>query len=64
MKITIDRSKCVGAGLCVASDPAVFAQSEEDGLIVVLKETPGADHDDAVREAEMICPARVIELEG
>lgn len=63
MKIVIDRSKCVGAGLCVATDPTLFDQLDEDGLVVVLNDSPSPDQEDAAREAELICPARVIVLE-
>lgn len=59
MKITADRDVCIGAGLCVVSDPAAFDQ-DDDGIVLVLAEDP----DDAAREAVSLCPSgalRVVE---
>jgi ferredoxin len=40
----------------------VFDQRDEDGVAVVLDETPGAEFEEAVREAAAICPAAAIRL--
>jgi ferredoxin len=64
MKITVDVNKCIGAGLCVVAAPKVFAQNDDDGLVVVLDENPPADQHVAVREAARLCPALVIKLEN
>jgi ferredoxin len=64
MKITVDINKCIGAGLCVVAAPKVFAQNDDDGLVVVLDENPPADQHEAVREAVRLCPALVIKLEN
>ncbi|MCZ9347247.1 ferredoxin, partial [Streptomyces sp. TRM76130] len=37
MKINVDRSRCVGAGQCVLTAPALFDQGEEDGLVEVVE---------------------------
>lgn len=62
MKIHVDMDKCIGAGLCVVAAPAIFAQNDDDGLVVVLNDRPPADQHAAVREAARLCPALVIEL--
>jgi ferredoxin len=61
MKVVIERDKCIASGACVLASPKVFGQ-DEDGLVVVLDESPGdADHA-SVRDAARACPAMVIEV--
>jgi len=59
---TIDASKCVGGGMCVMAAPKVFAQNEDDGLVVVLDDNPPPEQHEAVREAARLCPAIVIKI--
>lgn len=59
---TIDASKCVGGGMCVMAAPKVFAQNEDDGLVIVLDDNPPPDQHEAVREAARLCPAIVIKI--
>lgn len=42
--------------------PSVFDQRDEDGVVVLLTDTPPADLRDAVREAADVCPAACIFL--
>ncbi|MFH8410975.1 ferredoxin [Streptomyces sp. NPDC018019] len=58
MRITIDSERCVGAGQCVLSAPAVFDQ-DEDGIVTLLAE-PGADEESRARIAGALCPSRAI----
>ena len=60
MKVTIDQDKCCGAGTCVLLAPDVFDQRDEDGIVILLEENPGAEVQDAVREAANVCPASAI----
>jgi ferredoxin len=62
MKVSVEADKCVAAGQCVLLAPDVFDQREEDGVVVLLDETPGPEHHDAVREAALVCPAAAIDL--
>ncbi|WP_329280536.1 ferredoxin [Streptomyces sp. NBC_01451] len=62
MKITVDEPKCVAAGQCVLIAPDVFDQREEDGIVVLLAEDPGADQHQAVRESALACPASAIHV--
>lgn len=64
MKVSVEADKCVAAGQCVLLAPDVFDQREEDGVVVLLDETPGPEHHDAVREAALVCPAAAIDLAG
>lgn len=60
MKVTVDKTKCVSAGNCVANAPDVFDQDEDDGSVVLLDETPPPEYFEAVRAAVLACPASVI----
>jgi ferredoxin len=62
MKVSVADEKCVAAGQCVLLAPEVFDQREEDGVVVLLDETPGPDLHDAVRESAMVCPATAIHV--
>jgi ferredoxin len=63
MKVIIDQEKCVASGQCVLSAAEVFDQREEDGIVILLDETPPRDQADAVREAAAICPALAIQIQ-
>ena len=60
MKVIIDQEKCVASGQCVLSAPDVFDQREQDGIVILLDETPPEDNAGEVNEAAAICPARAI----
>jgi len=62
MRIEFDEPKCVAAGQCVMAAPDVFDQRDEDGVAIVLDETPGPDLHEGVREAAAVCPAAAIRL--
>ena len=62
MKVEVDVAKCVASGQCVLVAPDVFDQRDEDGIVVLLDETPAAGLHDAVRESAMVCPATAIHL--
>lgn len=62
MKVSVADDKCVAGGQCVLLAPEVFDQREEDGVVVLLDETPPPAVRDAVRESAMVCPAAAIRL--
>lgn len=62
MKVATHPEKCVGSGLCVQLAPEVFDQRDEDGIVVLLDETPASAHHGLVRGAAAICPAMAIDL--
>ena len=64
-KIVADLDRCVGAGQCVLTDPDAFDQSDEDGTVVVLRDTPADD--EALARARIgieICPSGALSLTG
>jgi ferredoxin len=60
MKIIVEEDKCCSGGQCVLAAPDVFDQRDEDGVVIVLDETPGREQWAAVEEAVQICPAAAI----
>jgi ferredoxin len=62
MRVEVDVPKCVASGQCVLLAPDVFDQRDEDGMVVLLDETPSAELQDAVRESATVCPAAAIRL--
>jgi ferredoxin len=63
MRIIVDTGKCVGAGQCVLTEPALFDQSEDDGTVIVLNKTPEGELIEKAREAAHVCPSQAISLE-
>ncbi len=62
MRVIVDYDKCCGAGQCVMVAPKVFDQ-RDDGIVILLDETPPEELHAAVREAAAVCPAAAIKLE-
>ncbi len=66
MKVSIDQTKCVACGSCVAICPEVF-EMKEDGKVDVKKELKGKDIpkelESKVQEAHDMCPATAIVIE-
>jgi ferredoxin len=63
MRVVVDQDKCCGAGSCVLAAPDVFDQRDEDGIVVLLDESPPAELAGDVREAAAMCPALAIRIE-
>ncbi|TWG11377.1 ferredoxin [Actinoplanes teichomyceticus] len=63
MKIVADLSRCVGAGQCVLTEPALFDQDPEDGTVVVLDEQPSGDLVRAAYDAVRVCPSQALSIE-
>lgn len=59
MKVTIDKSGCIGCGLCAGTCPEVF-RIGEDGLAEVYAQ-PTGEEEASAREAEENCPVSVIQ---
>ncbi|MEU4087785.1 ferredoxin [Streptomyces sp. NPDC026665] len=60
MRIHVDRSRCVGAGQCALTAPALFDQGEEDGLVEVLIAEPDDTQAAAAAMAARVCPSGTI----
>jgi len=62
MRVVTDTARCIGAGMCVLTAPEVFDQSEDEGTVVLLDETPPPELHAAVRRAEQLCPSGAISV--
>ncbi|MFJ4923924.1 ferredoxin [Streptomyces sp. NPDC088725] len=63
MQISVDTDRCVGAGQCVLSAPAVFDQ-DDSGIVMVLAEPSDDAAKEAARLAGSICPSQAITVTG
>ncbi|WP_306369470.1 ferredoxin [Nocardiopsis sp. CC223A] len=62
MGIVIDRSLCVGAGMCALSAPGVFDQDPDEGTVTPVGGAAPDPGDPAVRRAVDTCPSGAITL--
>lgn len=62
MRIVTDTGRCVGAGQCALTEPAVFDQSDEDGTVVLLTDHAEGDTLTTVREAIDLCPSQALSV--
>jgi ferredoxin len=63
MKVSVDQDKCVSSGQCVLNAGEVFDQRDDDGVVVLLDETPADEQAVNVRNAAAVCPALAIDIE-
>ena len=61
MKIVVDYVKCTGLGMCEAEAPDLF-EVQDDGSLLVLNESPGADQLAAAQAAVDSCPTEALSL--
>lgn len=61
LRVTANAETCAVSSLCVYRLPGVFDQ-DEDGLVVVLDETPDASLHEEVRRAARGCPTKSIRV--
>lgn len=62
MKAMLDRSGCIGCGLCADTCPEVFRMAEDD-LAEVIRDDVPENLEDKAEEARDNCPVSVISLE-
>lgn len=60
MGVQVDKERCVGAGMCALTAPAVFTQ-DDDGFGEMLPGRTAEDHP-LVREAARACPVGAVSL--
>ena len=63
MKVTVDQDKCVSSGQCVLNASDVFDQRDDDGVVVLLVESPLHELSDNARRFSAACPALAIDIE-
>ena len=62
MQVAVNVPKCVASGQCVLIAPEVFDQRDDDGMVVLLDDSPAPEYHDGVREAALVCPSSAIRL--
>ncbi|RCV50188.1 ferredoxin [Marinitenerispora sediminis] len=63
MRVVVDRTRCIGSGQCVMTDPEVFDQDEDEGLVVLRTPEPPESARERMRAAVALCPSAAIRLE-
>jgi ferredoxin len=63
MKVTVDQDKCVSSGQCVLNASEIFDQRDDDGVVVLLNDSPPVDQTENARRAALACPALAIDIE-
>ncbi|NUO46249.1 MAG: ferredoxin [Streptomyces sp.] len=61
MKVELEADKCVASGQCVLAATEVFDQ-DDDGIAILLDDSPAPELLDDVEEAIAVCPAAAIRL--
>ncbi|MEV6777690.1 ferredoxin [Streptomyces syringium] len=62
MEISVDRGRCLGAGMCVLTAPEVFDQDTEGGRVLLLDTDPPPARALAIRRAAYACPSGAIRV--
>ena len=63
MLVKADLNRCIGAAQCVRVAPTLFTQSDDDGLVRVVKQEPPPESKEDAREAAELCPAGAISID-
>lgn len=61
MKVSVNRDKCVGIGMCEVSAPEVFEVGDDGQAHVLVEEIAEAD-EEGVREAVANCPTESLTI--
>ncbi|HET6948876.1 MAG TPA: ferredoxin [Acidimicrobiales bacterium] len=57
--VVVDRTRCIGSGMCTVYAPGTFSQDEEAKVVVL---DGGGDDLDTVRVAVEACPMQTLQL--
>ena len=62
MKVSVDKAKCIGCGLCMAVAPEIFEMGS-DGKSHVKKQPENETEEKKVMNAKESCPTEAIKVE-
>jgi ferredoxin len=62
MKLAVDQDKCVSSGQCVLNAGDLFDQRDDDGVVILLNDSPTPDQAENARKAAAACPAMAIDI--
>jgi ferredoxin len=63
MKATVDKSLCVGCGVCVDICPEVFEMDDDEGVAIAKINPVPPEVADSCREAADQCPQTGIQID-
>ena len=63
MKVVVDWDRCIGSGMCTTIAPALF-DLDDDGGMIVVKDTPGPDEEKSLLDAVACCPVNALSAAG
>lgn len=63
MRISVDRGRCEGLGMCEAMAHEFF-EVDDDEVLQILDESPGEEHRASVHAAVEACPVQALTLTG
>ena len=55
MRVSVDRDRCIGSGMCTTIAPALF-DMDDDGVLIVVKDTPAPHEQRSLLDAIACCP--------
>jgi len=61
LRVTADRSRCCGYGLCAQLCPEIY-HLDADGLVVLATDTVPEGMEEAAREGAAACPAEALAI--
>ena len=64
MMLTVDRTACTGAGNCVRLAPDWFDQDDDEGLVVLLDDSPPDGLSRLMQDVVDACPTGAIRTES
>ena len=62
MKVTVDRTRCTGLGICESIAPATFEVDDDDKLEIRTAEISSTDLG-AIEQAVVSCPTEALSIE-
>jgi ferredoxin len=63
LKVGVDRGRCCGSGLCWEIAPTFFDIDDDDGIVVLLRDTADDSSRDLLTIAARTCPSGAISLD-
>ncbi|MDT5016654.1 MAG: hypothetical protein QOD39_2814 [Mycobacterium sp.] len=63
MKVAVDQDKCVSSGQCVLNAGDIFGQRDDDGVVMLLNDSPAGEQSENARKAAAACPALAIDIQ-
>ncbi|KAA1397801.1 ferredoxin [Aeromicrobium ginsengisoli] len=61
MKVTVDRSRCTGLGICESINPGTFEIDDDDKLVILQDGIPDEDVQGA-HQAVASCPTQALSI--